>query len=66
MLQHGQQAELGFDHRAGGAEQQDKPMTFGERIREFRQGKQLTLRDLAANVNVTFTYLSKIENQKLS
>ncbi len=41
-------------------------MTFGERIRELRQGKKLTLRDLAADVNVTFTYLSKIENQKLS
>jgi HTH-type transcriptional regulator, competence development regulator len=41
-------------------------MTFGERIRELRQGKNLTLRDLAADVNVTFTYLSKIENQKLS
>lgn len=41
-------------------------MTFGERIRELRQGKHLTLRDLAADVNVTFTYLSKIENQKLS
>jgi transcriptional regulator with XRE-family HTH domain len=43
-----------------------EPMTFGERIRELRQGKHLTLRDLAADVNVTFTYLSKIENQKLS
>lgn len=41
-------------------------MTFGERIRELRQGKHLTLRDLAVDVNVTFTYLSKIENQKLS
>ncbi|MSQ96902.1 MAG: XRE family transcriptional regulator [Gemmataceae bacterium] len=41
-------------------------MTFGSRIRELRQAKNLTLRDLAKNVKVTFTYLSKIENQKLS
>ena len=40
-------------------------MTFGERIRELRQAKQLTLRDLAARVGVGFTYLSKIENHKL-
>jgi HTH-type transcriptional regulator, competence development regulator len=41
-------------------------MTFGARIRELRQGKSLTLRDLAQKVQVTFTYLSKIENGKLS
>ena len=41
-------------------------MTFGERIRELRQVKNLTLRDMAKKVRVTFTYLSKIENQKLS
>lgn len=42
------------------------PATFGSRIRELRQAKTLTLRDLAKKVGVTFTYLSKIENQKLS
>lgn len=40
-------------------------MTFGERLRELRQAKRLTLRDLAAKVGVGFTYLSKIENHKL-
>jgi transcriptional regulator with XRE-family HTH domain len=40
-------------------------MTFGERIRELRKAKNLTLRDLAAKVKVNFTYLSKIENHKL-
>lgn len=40
-------------------------MTLGERIRELRHTKQLTLRDLAALVGVGFTYLSKIENHKL-
>src|SRR5947209_15145622 len=41
-------------------------MTFGERVRELRKGKNLTLRELAVKVKVNFTYLSKIENQKLS
>ena len=41
-------------------------MNFGEKIRELRKGKNLTLRELAVKVKVNFTYLSKIENQKLS
>ena len=41
-------------------------MMFGSRIRELRLAKDLTLRALATKVRVTFTYLSKIENQKLS
>ena len=41
-------------------------MTFGERVRELRKAKNLTLRELAAKLKVNFTYLSKIENQKLS
>jgi len=40
--------------------------TFGKRVRELRKAKNLTLRELAAKVKVNFTYLSKIENQKLS
>lgn len=40
-------------------------MTFGERLRELRKAKGLTLRALAAKVDVNFTYLSKIENHKL-
>ncbi len=40
-------------------------MTFGETIRELRQAKQLTPRDLAAKVGVGITYISKIENHKL-
>jgi transcriptional regulator with XRE-family HTH domain len=40
-------------------------MNFGERIRELRQAKRLTLRDLASKVGVGFTYISKIENHKL-
>jgi transcriptional regulator with XRE-family HTH domain len=40
-------------------------MTFGERVRELRRAKGLTLRSLAEKVGVNFTYLSKIENGKL-
>jgi HTH-type transcriptional regulator, competence development regulator len=40
-------------------------MTFGERVRELRKAKDLTLREVAAKVGINFTYLSKIENGKL-
>lgn len=39
--------------------------TFGQRIRELRQAKQWSLRELAPKVGVGFTYLSKVENGKL-
>ncbi|MBI3468898.1 MAG: helix-turn-helix transcriptional regulator [Planctomycetes bacterium] len=39
--------------------------TFGERVRELRKAKSLSQRDLAAEVGVNFTYISKIENGKL-
>jgi transcriptional regulator with XRE-family HTH domain len=41
-------------------------MTFGDRVRELRQGKGWTLRDLAAKVGVGFTYLSRVENERLN
>jgi HTH-type transcriptional regulator, competence development regulator len=40
-------------------------MRFGERVRELRRTKGLTLRGLAASVGVGFTYLSKVENERL-
>lgn len=40
-------------------------MKFGERIRELRKQKKLTLRELAPQVGVGFHYLSKVENEKL-
>jgi transcriptional regulator with XRE-family HTH domain len=40
-------------------------MRFGERVRELRRAKGLTLRGLAAKVGVGFTYLSKVENERL-
>ena len=40
-------------------------MRFGETIRSLRQERDLSQRELAAKVDVTFTYISKIENHKL-
>ena len=40
-------------------------MTFGSKIRELRLQNDLTQRQLAEKVNINFTYLSKIENDKL-
>src|SRR3954447_3273609 len=40
-------------------------MTFGEKIRQLRKAENLSQRDLAAKVKVNFTYISKIENEKL-
>src|SRR4051812_6650789 len=40
-------------------------MTFGERVRQLRTAKGLTLRDLAPKVGVGFTYISKVENGRL-
>src|SRR4051794_17172140 len=42
-----------------------RPMPFGQRVRQLRQDKGLTLRDLAPMVGVGFTYLSKVENGRL-
>lgn len=40
-------------------------MTFGQRLRELRKAKNLSQRALADMVGINFTYLSKIENEKL-
>jgi HTH-type transcriptional regulator, competence development regulator len=46
---------------------QGKPalQTFGQRIRELRKQKNLGQRALAAQVGVSFTYVSRIENENL-
>ena len=38
---------------------------FGAKLRELRQEKGMTLRSLAEAAGVDFTYLSKIENDRL-
>lgn len=40
-------------------------MRFGERVRQLRHEKKLGQRGLAERVGVSFTYVSKIENEKL-
>jgi HTH-type transcriptional regulator, competence development regulator len=40
-------------------------MTFGERLRELRQKRGMTLRGLADATGLNFTYLSKIETGKV-
>ncbi len=40
-------------------------MTFGARLRELRKRKGINQRDLADLVGVDFTYLSKLENERL-
>lgn len=41
-------------------------MKFAEKLRTMRLAKNMSQRTLAAKVGVDFTYLSKIENEKLN
>jgi len=40
-------------------------MKFGDRIRDLRKAKNLNQRALGDLVGVSFTYISKVENEKL-
>lgn len=40
-------------------------MTFGQRLRQLRREQRLTQRELAQRASVDFTYLSKLENDRL-
>lgn len=42
-----------------------RTMEFGQRLRDLRKQKNLSQRDLAAQVGIDFTYLSKIEGGRL-
>src|ERR1700704_2120431 len=52
---------------AGGRQVQARvsTMRFGEQIRELRKTKGLSQRALGDLVGVSFTYISKVENEKL-
>ncbi|MCA9062071.1 MAG: helix-turn-helix transcriptional regulator [Planctomycetaceae bacterium] len=39
--------------------------TIGKRIREIRKSRNLTQRELADRVGINFTYLSRVENDRL-
>lgn len=39
--------------------------TFGQLLKELRRGKNVSQRDLAEKVDVDFSYISKIENDRL-
>ena len=39
-------------------------MTLGQKIRDLRQQRGLSLRELGSRADVDFTYLSKIENER--
>ena len=41
-------------------------MTFGQRLRELRKAKGLNQKELAEKVGIDFTYLSKLENDRMS
>ena len=41
-------------------------MTFGERVRQLRLSKKLSLRKLAPKVGVGFTYLSRVETGNMT
>ena len=40
-------------------------MTFGDRLRELRKNRDMSQKTLAGKVAINFTYLSKIENERL-
>jgi HTH-type transcriptional regulator, competence development regulator len=40
-------------------------MTFGERVKELRKARGVSQRELARRVGIDFTYLSKIENDRM-
>ena len=41
-------------------------MSFGKRVRQLRKAKGLTLRGLASQVDVGFTYLSRVETGNMT
>ena len=40
-------------------------MQFGQRVRELRESQGLTQRQLASSLDVSVSYISKVENEKL-
>src|SRR5947209_8633082 len=51
--------------KEGGSARMGAMTTFGARLRELRRAKSLSQKRLADRVGVHFTYLSKVESEKL-
>ena len=47
------------------AMENSKAITFGQRLQELRREAGVSQRDLAAQVGVDFSYISKVENDRL-
>lgn len=47
------------------ADARTEAVTVGQRIRELRKSRNLTQRQLADRVGINFTYLSRVENDRL-
>lgn len=58
---------LNDTQRSTGSPAADTPeaVTVGQRIRELRKSRNLTQRQLADRVGINFTYLSRVENDRL-
>ena len=41
-------------------------MNFGDKVRQLRKTKGFTQRELASRLGVSFTYVSKVENENLA
>lgn len=41
-------------------------MTFGQALKELRRSKDISQRELADRVGVDFSYISKVENDRMS
>jgi HTH-type transcriptional regulator, competence development regulator len=67
LNEHASTTAGGIEHlpALGHGQQVANEMTLGQKLREFRKAKRLSLRELASRVDVGFTYLSQIENHKL-
>jgi transcriptional regulator with XRE-family HTH domain len=64
------QTTLGVDFKSTGRYhycefEGERAVDFGTKLRALRNKKGMTLRELAAAIGVSFTYLSKIENSKV-
>jgi HTH-type transcriptional regulator, competence development regulator len=47
------------------SQQGEMPVRFGQRLRELRKAKNLSQRALAEKIDIDFTYLSKVESERL-